>query len=278
MAGTPPSSQGPPVVPTEGRPKILKLQSSWHRRRRSKMLAVSLKHRKGRRGYGRSNTYDWGGGTCSRARPSSHSVPPAGHAWYVPLHCPSTALPSLASVSVPTLETPDPPRTAAGDPPTGECRRVRAGGCPPPPREKGWRMPPPLKRVTETCPPTSPQRNASPASAQHPRPPPPPPPGRPSASMRRCGGGGETGQTGRDCPVTRRPAALRRGGGARGQALPGAAWLQTPFHAPPPPPSATQEGPVRGRGHYKTPPPAQGRSLTKKKTVPEHGFFKNDRV
>ena len=43
----PPSSQGPPVVPAEGGPNILKLQSSWHRRRRSKMLAVSLKHWKG---------------------------------------------------------------------------------------------------------------------------------------------------------------------------------------------------------------------------------------
>ena len=64
----PPSSQGPPMVPAEGRPKIFKGQSSWHRRRRSKILAASLKHWKGRgeggsRGggapptvYGRSNT------------------------------------------------------------------------------------------------------------------------------------------------------------------------------------------------------------------------------
>ena len=60
------------MVPAEGGPKILKLESPWHRRRRSKILAVSLKHWKGRRGgegvpvgggtppprtvYGRSNT------------------------------------------------------------------------------------------------------------------------------------------------------------------------------------------------------------------------------
>ena len=49
----PPSSQGPPVVPAEGGPKIVKLKSSWHRRRRSKILAVSLKHWKGRREGGR---------------------------------------------------------------------------------------------------------------------------------------------------------------------------------------------------------------------------------
>ena len=44
----PPSSQGPPVVPAEGGPKLLRLQSSWHRRRRRKILAVSLTHWKGR--------------------------------------------------------------------------------------------------------------------------------------------------------------------------------------------------------------------------------------
>ena len=64
----PPSSQGPPMVPAEGEPKVLKLKPSWRRRRRSKILAVSPKHWKGRRGvqggvhpppptrYGRSNT------------------------------------------------------------------------------------------------------------------------------------------------------------------------------------------------------------------------------
>ena len=44
----PPSSEGPPMVPAEGGPKILKRKSSWHRRRQSKNLAVSLKHWKGR--------------------------------------------------------------------------------------------------------------------------------------------------------------------------------------------------------------------------------------
>ena len=47
---TPPtSSQGPPMVPAEGGPKILKLESSWHRRRCSKILTVSPKHWKRRR-------------------------------------------------------------------------------------------------------------------------------------------------------------------------------------------------------------------------------------
>ena len=40
----PPSCQGPPVVPAEGRPKILKLKSSWHRRRRSEILLPSAVH------------------------------------------------------------------------------------------------------------------------------------------------------------------------------------------------------------------------------------------
>ena len=51
MAGTP-SSQGPPMVPAESGPKNLKLKSSWPRRRRSKILTVSLKHWKGRGGGG----------------------------------------------------------------------------------------------------------------------------------------------------------------------------------------------------------------------------------
>ena len=44
------SSYGLPMVPAEGEPKIVKLKSSWCRRCRSKILAVSLKHWKGRRG------------------------------------------------------------------------------------------------------------------------------------------------------------------------------------------------------------------------------------
>ena len=39
----------PPMVPAKGGPKILMLKSSWHRRRRSQLLAVSLKHWKGRK-------------------------------------------------------------------------------------------------------------------------------------------------------------------------------------------------------------------------------------
>ena len=41
------------MVPAEGGPKVLKLKSSWHRRRRSKILAASLKHwkRRSRGGY-----------------------------------------------------------------------------------------------------------------------------------------------------------------------------------------------------------------------------------
>ena len=46
----PPSSEGPPLVPAEGGPTFFKLKSSWHRRRRGKILAVSPKHWKGRRG------------------------------------------------------------------------------------------------------------------------------------------------------------------------------------------------------------------------------------
>ena len=68
------------MVPAKGRPKKLKLKSSWHPRRQSKILAVSLKHWKGRSGggggrgrgvqgggaptvYGCSNT-SLGGGGC----------------------------------------------------------------------------------------------------------------------------------------------------------------------------------------------------------------------
>ena len=40
------------MAPAEGGPKTLTFQSSWHRRRRSKNLAVRLKHWRGRRGGG----------------------------------------------------------------------------------------------------------------------------------------------------------------------------------------------------------------------------------
>ena len=47
----PPSFQGPPMAPAEGAAKDLKRKSSWHRRRRSKIVAVvSLRHWNGRRG------------------------------------------------------------------------------------------------------------------------------------------------------------------------------------------------------------------------------------
>ena len=44
------------MVPAKGGPKNLNLKSSWHRRRRSKILAVTLKHWKGRRGGSRGCT------------------------------------------------------------------------------------------------------------------------------------------------------------------------------------------------------------------------------
>ena len=61
------------MVPAEGGPKILKLKSSWHRRLRSKMWAVSLKQWKGRRGGGSR-----GGGYPP---PSACGVRPF---WYTP--------------------------------------------------------------------------------------------------------------------------------------------------------------------------------------------------
>ena len=63
----PPYSQGPPMVPAEGGPKIFERKSSWHRRHRSKTLAVSLKHWKG--GLGRGT-----GGPGGGAAPSPPAV------------------------------------------------------------------------------------------------------------------------------------------------------------------------------------------------------------
>ena len=51
LAGTP-LLPGSSYGPRRRRPKICKPKSSWHRRRRSKILDVSLKHWKGRRGRG----------------------------------------------------------------------------------------------------------------------------------------------------------------------------------------------------------------------------------
>ena len=48
------------MVPAEDRPKLLKLKSSWHRRRRSKLLAVNLKYWKAK--------YWEGGGGGTRPR------------------------------------------------------------------------------------------------------------------------------------------------------------------------------------------------------------------
>ena len=46
------------MVPGEGEPKSFELKSSWHQRRWSKILPVSLKHLK-----------EWGGGGGSRGVP-----------------------------------------------------------------------------------------------------------------------------------------------------------------------------------------------------------------
>ena len=69
LAGTP--LLGSPAVPAEGGPKNFKLRCSWRRRRLSKILAVSLKHGKGRRGGGVG-----GGGPAGGYPPSSYSVRP----------------------------------------------------------------------------------------------------------------------------------------------------------------------------------------------------------
>ena len=59
------------MVPAEDGPKIVKLKSSWHR---SKILAVSLKHWKGRMGGGSSTG---GGGSRGGYPPSSYGVQPS---------------------------------------------------------------------------------------------------------------------------------------------------------------------------------------------------------
>ena len=53
------------MVPAEGRPKLLKLKSSWHRRRQSKILAVNLKYWKAKYWGG---GFEGGGGGGTRPR------------------------------------------------------------------------------------------------------------------------------------------------------------------------------------------------------------------
>ena len=65
----PPSSYSPPMTPAEGGPQILKLKSSWHRRRRSKIFAVSLKHYKRRREGGKGSKGRGVGGGQGRYPP-----------------------------------------------------------------------------------------------------------------------------------------------------------------------------------------------------------------
>ena len=88
----------PPRVPLWSPPKagrkILKLTSSWHRRHRSRILAVSLKHWKGRKGggvwgggltphppavYGRSNTSLASGPTFAPPPPCLHTSSRSAH-------------------------------------------------------------------------------------------------------------------------------------------------------------------------------------------------------
>ena len=59
----PPSSKGPPKVPAEGGPKILKCKSSWNRKRRSKNLGCQPQTLKGEeRGGGGGRVLLNGGG------------------------------------------------------------------------------------------------------------------------------------------------------------------------------------------------------------------------
>ena len=66
---TPPPPSVPLWSPPKAGRKILKLQSSWHRRRRSKILAVSLKHYKRRREGGRGVQGEGGRGGSGEVPP-----------------------------------------------------------------------------------------------------------------------------------------------------------------------------------------------------------------
>ena len=76
--GPPPPPRVPLWAPAEGAAKDLKRKSAWHRRRRSKMLAVGLKHWKGEReggapapppaAHSSSNASLWGGGGAVSTR------------------------------------------------------------------------------------------------------------------------------------------------------------------------------------------------------------------
>ena len=68
--GGPPSPRVPRRSPSKAGYKILNRKSSWHRRGRSEMLAVSLKHWKGRRGGGKGVQ---GGGTPPTVYGPSHT-------------------------------------------------------------------------------------------------------------------------------------------------------------------------------------------------------------
>ena len=129
--GPPPPPRVPLWSPPEGGPKFLKRKSSWPRRRRSKILAVSLKHRKGRRG-GLAppppppllllrctavliHRWRWG---CVSAEERS-----------------GAPLPSFPNAPLPLPgRSPAPPRRVAGE-------RAAVGGCPAPVRGYRWQPP-----------------------------------------------------------------------------------------------------------------------------------------
>ena len=100
--GPPPPPRVPLWSPAEGGPKNSKRKSSWHRRRRSKILAVSCKHWKGRRGGGRGGypplllrctailiLPSGGGGGGDVAFGALFSSAAGGAYWPIAIRCPS---------------------------------------------------------------------------------------------------------------------------------------------------------------------------------------------